>query len=114
MPITKSAKKALRGSIRKKEINKAVKIKLRQAIRGATAKKMSETFSAIDKAAKANIIHKNKAARLKSRLSKSIRLEKAPAKTITKKTTKKSAKKATAKKVARKVAAKKKTKATKK
>lgn len=78
MPITKSAKKALRVSRRRREINlvwikkyKALLKKSRQAIEGKNkeaAKLVAEAVKALDKAAKKNIIHKNKASRLKSRL----------------------------------------------
>lgn len=74
MPITKTAKRALRGSKRKKEINDRIRAKLEIAIRMAKRKKskiaISDAFSAVDRAAKKNIIHKNKAARIKAQLSK--------------------------------------------
>lgn len=108
MPNTSSAKKALRGSIKKNQINRLVKTRLRQAIKKAEANNLPETYSMIDKAAKVNVIHPNKAARLKSKLAKNIGQEpekktpktakgasKAPAgkKTVSKNTTKKTTKK---------------------
>lgn len=81
MPITSSAKKALRQSktrrkrnIKQKEAYKsAVKAyrKLAAAKKWADAKTMLSTaYKALDKAAKTNVITKNKARRLKSRLAK--------------------------------------------
>ena len=83
MPITKSAKKALRQSrtkkknnlvkkekfkVTKKEILKLISLKKPDEAK----KKLSELYKALDKAAKTKVIHKNKAARLKSRVSKKI------------------------------------------
>jgi small subunit ribosomal protein S20 len=84
MPITQSAKKALRGSKRKKIVNdrrtKAMKDaikkieKLAKAGKKDDAKKvLGEAYQAIDKAAKINVINKNNAARKKSRLAKLIK-----------------------------------------
>lgn len=81
MPITRSAKKALRGSLRKKEVNdrrkKTMKEvsknveKLVKAKKKDEAKKLlSDAYSKIDKAAKKGVITKNTAARKKSRLSR--------------------------------------------
>lgn len=79
MPRHKSAKKALRKSEKLREHNKALKTRLKTAFKTAlterdTAKKTEEirkAFSLIDKAAKRKLIPKNRAARLKSRLSRS-------------------------------------------
>jgi len=74
MPITKSAiKKARKDKVR--TVRNKIKIsafkKLVKATRkDPSLKNLSATFSALDKAAKIHLIHKNKAARLKSRLSK--------------------------------------------
>jgi len=78
MPITKAAKRALRVSARKREQNlvyienykKAVR-DVRQAFAGKpedTQKLILTAFAALDRAAKVNVIHKNKAANLKSKL----------------------------------------------
>jgi small subunit ribosomal protein S20 len=72
MPIIKSAKKALRSSTRKHEANLEFKEKLRDSIKKANSKTINKAYSVIDKAAKKNLIHKNKAARLKSALIKKI------------------------------------------
>ena len=78
MPITKSAKKAVRGSLRKKLVNdrrvRAMKDiikkveKLAKTNKAEAAKLLSSAFQAIDKAVKGNVIKKNTAARKKSRL----------------------------------------------
>lgn len=74
MPITKTAKRALRASKRKEKRNSQKKAILDNAIRSAkkkaTSKNVAKAISLLDKAAKKNIIHKNKAARIKSRLAK--------------------------------------------
>lgn len=81
MPITQSAKKALRGSTRKKAVNdrrtKAMKDaekkieKLVVAKDKAGAKKLlSGAYAAIDKARKQGVIKANTASRKKSRLSR--------------------------------------------
>ncbi|MGA2666675.1 MAG: 30S ribosomal protein S20 [Patescibacteria group bacterium] len=70
MPITKSAKKSLKVSEIKREHNKVLKIELEKAIKKVSASNINEVISKIDKAAKVKIISKNKAARIKSALSK--------------------------------------------
>lgn len=79
MPVTKTAKRALRASDRKAIVNSLIISKLEIAIRqaksiaakGATGReKISKAISLTDRAAKKKIIHKNKAARIKSSLSK--------------------------------------------
>lgn len=107
MPITKSAKKSLRVSLRQRTQNLKVEKKLKQALKKADEKNVNEVISLIDKAAKTNLIHKNKAARLKSRLNKKFgspkAIKKAPPapKTATLKTS--------AKKTVKKISAKPKT-----
>jgi len=77
MPITKTAKRALRGSKRKGEINKIILSKLEIAVRKAKKSKSSDSVkmavSLTDRAAKKMVIHKNKAARIKSSLSKLVK-----------------------------------------
>ena len=73
MPVTKTAKRALRSS-KKKQINNkrtttALEIAMRKAKKKPTKKAISEVYSLADKTAKKGIIHKNKAARIKSRFS---------------------------------------------
>jgi small subunit ribosomal protein S20 len=83
MPITTSAKKALRqnktrharNSV-KKENYKRIIVKYRKLVaaksKDEAAKLLPLVFKALDKAAKTKVIEKNKASRLKSRLSKMI------------------------------------------
>ncbi|MDD3662538.1 MAG: 30S ribosomal protein S20 [Candidatus Pacebacteria bacterium] len=81
MPITKSAKKALRGSLKKKAANdrnkKAVKESIKKIEKLVKEKKNDEAKkllpvaqSAIDKATKKGVYKKNTASRKKARLSK--------------------------------------------
>ena len=80
MANTKSAKKAVRSSNKKKIHNLGWKKRVKSAIRnftdliksGATqelTKSLSMAQKALDKAAKENVIHKNKANRLKAKLA---------------------------------------------
>lgn len=74
MPVTKSAKKKLRKDIKREKQNLKLEQSLEKLIKDTkknpSLKKVQEASSAIDKAAKKNIIHKNKASRLKSSLTK--------------------------------------------
>lgn len=80
MPITKSAKKAIRGSEKKKVFNLRRKKKVEDAVKsvkklvkeGKTKEAnelLPKAFSALDKAAKGNTIKANTASRKKSRLN---------------------------------------------
>jgi small subunit ribosomal protein S20 len=80
MPIIKSAKKALRQSLRKKARNAVYKQKIRSLVKEAralvaqskpteAAKLIASIYKAADKAAKENIIEKGTANRIKSRLT---------------------------------------------
>ncbi len=83
MPITQSAKKAVRGSLRKKAYNDQWKRKMKELIKkveklAKTSKKeaekiLSSAFQVIDKATKRGIIKKNNAARKKSHLSRLVK-----------------------------------------
>jgi small subunit ribosomal protein S20 len=83
MPITESAKKAIRGSLRKKAFNDARKKVMKEIIKKIekvvktdkkeAAKLLSSAFQAIDKAAQKGVIKKNNAARKKSRLAKLVK-----------------------------------------
>jgi small subunit ribosomal protein S20 len=83
MPITQSAKKAIRGSLRKKAFNDQRKKTMKEIIKKIekiaktdkkeAAKLLSVAFQAIDKTAQKGIIKKNNAARKKSRLSKLVK-----------------------------------------
>lgn len=80
MPITQSAKKAIRGSLRKKVQNDRRNRAMKEVIKKieklsktnkAEAKKMlASAFAAVDKASKSGVIKKNNAARKKSRLAR--------------------------------------------
>ena len=83
MAITESAKKAIRQSAKRKEVNTVYKDKIKAVVKEARAlvlaKKMDEAkkllpkiYEALDKAAKVGVIKKNNADRRKSRLTKFI------------------------------------------
>lgn len=81
MPIIKSAKKKLRQDKKKSLNNKKYEFAYKKLVNQARKHKKTDTaikthellkkaYSAIDKAAKKKIIHKNKAGRLKARISR--------------------------------------------
>jgi small subunit ribosomal protein S20 len=70
MPIIKSAKKKMRADVKKHTFNLRSSRKMKQALNVKDAKNETDAFKAIDKAAKRGTIHRNKANRLKSRVSK--------------------------------------------
>ncbi|MBI2103878.1 30S ribosomal protein S20 [Candidatus Woesebacteria bacterium] len=74
MPVTKTAKRALRSSAKKQSVNASLMRRLETAIRHArrdlTKEAVNSAISLADRAAKKKIIHQNKAARIKSQLSK--------------------------------------------
>ena len=83
MANTKSAKKQIRNSYRKWLSNRYVKGNMRSAVQSVreaidagnaedAAALMPNAARQLDKAAKKNVIHPNKAARLKSRLMQQI------------------------------------------
>jgi small subunit ribosomal protein S20 len=83
MPITKSAKKALRQGIRRKARNLIYKGKVKDLLKEvrilASQKKINDAkkllpqiYKSLDKAAKTGVIKKNTAARKKSRITKLI------------------------------------------
>lgn len=73
MPITKQAAKKLRRdrtiTIRNSRVRRNVREAVKAVRKHPTAKALSQAAKLLDKAAKTHIIHKNKAARLKSRLA---------------------------------------------
>ena len=97
MPVTKTAKRALRVSKRKREINTKtlsdLEIALRVARKDQSDSNIQNVFSLADRAAKKNVIHKNKAARIKSAFSKTKKPSKAQSSKKSTKTKKKSSKK---------------------
>ncbi len=78
MAITRSAKKAHRASLHKKEFNDARRKTLREALKDARlatkgdAKALSAAYAAIDKAMKRGLMHKNTAARRKAKVAKAL------------------------------------------
>lgn len=74
MPLIQSAiKKARKDRLRttrNKKRELALKKLIKEARKNNSIKNLTAVFSALDKAAKVKLIHPNKAARLKSRLSK--------------------------------------------
>lgn len=87
MPVTKTAKRALRGSKNKAEVNKLfvkrMEVAIRMAKKTKNGEKIISAISLADRAAKKKVIHKNKAARIKSQLSRIIHTaKKAPVKVV--------------------------------
>ncbi|MFH1088603.1 MAG: 30S ribosomal protein S20 [Patescibacteria group bacterium] len=74
MPVTNSAKKKMRADARKRVTNLRQKVSVKKATKSAlltpTPESLSSAQKALDKAVKTHVIHRNKAARLKSRLAK--------------------------------------------
>lgn len=78
MPKIRSAKKRLRQSKARAEVNRAQRSRLRTAVKKvrqatdpeARAKAMAEAEKLLDRAGRKRLIHPNAAARQKSRLSK--------------------------------------------
>jgi len=83
LPITKSAKKEMRKTQRRTLVNKAARSRAKTMIvktenvlasgdAETTGKTLAAAISALDKAAEKGIIHRNNAARRKSRLVKKV------------------------------------------
>lgn len=81
MPITKSAKKALRQNVKRNERNKKYKNKIKNLTKRAMAfaqeenknelkKIMPLIYKALDKAAKTGVLKKNTASRRKSKMAR--------------------------------------------
>lgn len=77
MAIIKSAKKAIRGSARKRVFNlrrqQALRDIVKKFLKVPSAELLPAAYQAIDKAEKRGIIKKNNAARKKSRLAKLVK-----------------------------------------
>ncbi len=83
MANTKSALKEIRKNSRRRVRNRLVRVSTRTAVKRAnraalagdanTPEAVSEAFSALDKAASKGVIHRNAAARRKSRLAKKLK-----------------------------------------
>lgn len=83
MPNIKSAKKRMRSNAKKAEVNTLVSSSMKTAIKKfekevkaankeAASNNLNIALQRIDKAVTSGLVHKNKAARLKSRLNKKI------------------------------------------
>lgn len=83
MPNTKSAAKAMRQALRRRNINAKTKTKVKNATKqvkklisdsnvSEALKALRDAMSALDKAVKKGVLHKNTASRKKSRLAKSL------------------------------------------
>ena len=82
MPLTSSAKKALKQDRTRRAINDLTRHKIKSAMKAARlaitagdkdAKvKIDAAYRELDIATKKNVVHKNKASRLKSRLAKKL------------------------------------------
>ena len=74
MPILPHAKKALRASQTKAKYNRRVKAiamsAIKKAVKEPTQENLNLAYKAIDKAAKRNVFHHNRAARLKSKVAR--------------------------------------------
>lgn len=101
MPVIKSAIKKLRQDKKSQKANDAFRDQVDQAVRTAkkdgTVKNVSAAFSLIDKATKKHLLHRNKAGRMKSALSKPKTATSTSAPATTKPTKSKTALKAKAK-----------------
>lgn len=77
MPVTRSAAKKLRQDHKRESYNLNMKRAVKETIsayeKNPTPSNLSKVFSKLDAARKKNIFHKNKVARLKSRLSKKLK-----------------------------------------
>ena len=83
MPNIKSAKKRVRSNTKKKEVNNFVTYSMRTAVKNCekavkagnkeeASKTLNIALQRVDKACTSGLVHKNKAARLKSRLTKAV------------------------------------------
>jgi len=109
MPISLSAKKSLRKSLKNHKDNVSFKNQLKAIVKKFLTKPtnegLKEVYSILDKAVKKNLFHKNKTDRLKSNYSKKVGNEgikitatkKKVIKKVAKKSTKKAIKKAASK-----------------
>lgn len=81
MPNIKSAKKRMRSNAKKADVNTLITSSMKTAIKKVekevkagnkeeASNNMNIAFQRIDKAMSSGLVHKNKAARLKSRLTK--------------------------------------------
>ncbi len=113
MPVIKSAIKKLRHDQKREAHNDVVRKTVKDSVKRATKKKtpseVKKAISLVDKAVKANLMHKNKAARIKSRLTKGTKpgAKKTTTKTVKAPTATKAPVKKSPAKVAKKTSSKK-------
>ena len=108
MPISLSAKKSLRKSLKNNKDNVLFKTKLKLTVKKflvkPTTDSLKEVHSILDKAVKKGIFHKNKTSRLKANYAKKLKTGVTTTKAVVKKTTTKAkAKKVTKSKSAKKM-----------
>ncbi|HEX8139889.1 MAG TPA: 30S ribosomal protein S20 [Pyrinomonadaceae bacterium] len=80
MPNHKSAEKRVRQNEKRRQINRSNRTRLRTAIKrlraelggGGASELLPQTISTIDKAVQKGVLHRNAAARYKSRLTTSV------------------------------------------
>ena len=93
MPISLSAKKSLRKSLKNRKENVYAKSKLKKIVKDFLTKPSAEglkaVYSALDKVGKKRIYHGNKVARLKSEFAGKVKVKKQDTKATTKKSSKK-------------------------
>ncbi|OIP57136.1 MAG: 30S ribosomal protein S20 [Candidatus Levybacteria bacterium CG_4_10_14_0_2_um_filter_36_16] len=74
MPVIKSAikkqRKDKKRTVHNSKLRKTLEEKLKKVKKSSTPTSVAATISLIDKAVKKNLIHKNKASRLKAKLTK--------------------------------------------
>lgn len=97
MPITQSAKKAVRQSARRKAINDRRSRSMKEAVKAVKSAKtpdaglVSAAYQAIDKAVKGGLLHKNAGARKKSLVARTASISKLEKKVVKATKTKKTA-----------------------
>ena len=107
MPISLSAKKSLRKSVKNNRDNVLFKTKLKLTVKKFLAKptndSLKEVHSILDKSVKKGIFHKNKTSRLKANYVKKLKDGVVSTKAVAKKTTKTKVKKSGKSKSAKKM-----------
>ncbi|MCW1949572.1 MAG: 30S ribosomal protein S20 [Candidatus Shapirobacteria bacterium] len=93
MPISLSAKKSLRKSLKNSRDNVLFKTKLKLTVKKflvkPTSDSLKEVYSILDKAVKKGIFHKNKTSRLKANYAKKVKNGTTATKAVVKKAVKK-------------------------
>jgi small subunit ribosomal protein S20 len=93
MPISLSAKKSLRKSLKNNKENVLFKTKLKLTVKKflvkPTSDSLKEVYSILDKAVKKGIFHKNKTSRLKASYAKKVKNGTTATKAVVKKAVKK-------------------------